>query len=150
MQIAISVRQPWAWLIIRPDLTDPEQRRQAAEQGLIKDIENRNWQTKQRGRVWIHASKTLDMVDYANTQIDLKNWWEWGDLPDYIQLPLSSNLDLGGIIGSVEIVDCVTESDSPWFFGDYGFKLANAKPHPFTPCRGQLNFFQPKRPEVVQ
>jgi len=37
---ALSVRQPWAWLIVN----------------AYKDIENRDWATKLRGRIWIHAS----------------------------------------------------------------------------------------------
>lgn len=38
---ALSIRQPWATLILRGG----------------KDIENRVWRTKQRGTVLIHASK---------------------------------------------------------------------------------------------
>lgn len=47
----------------------------------------------------------------------------------------------GGIIGSVEIVDCVTESDSPWFVGSFGFVLRDPKPMPFVPWKGRLGFF---------
>lgn len=45
----------------------------------------------------------------------------------------------GCIVGTVEIVDCVTASDSPWFMGDFGFVLRN--PISFEtpiPCRGAL------------
>ena len=38
--LALSIRQPWAWLILRAG----------------KDVENRDWSTKVRGRVLIHAS----------------------------------------------------------------------------------------------
>lgn len=41
---AISIRQPYAYLIVNGK----------------KDIENRNWKTKQRGRVLIHASQKID------------------------------------------------------------------------------------------
>jgi len=51
----------------------------------------------------------------------------------------------GGIVGEVDIVDCVTESESPWFFGDYGFVLANPKPMPLQPCKGALKFFDPTK-----
>lgn len=48
----------------------------------------------------------------------------------------------GCIVGTVDIVDCVSKSDSPWFFGRYGFVLANPvafeKP---IPCKGALGFF---------
>jgi hypothetical protein len=54
----------------------------------------------------------------------------------------------GCIVGKVDIVDCVTAnsgvaaSRSPWFFGRYGFVLAN--PIAFAapiPCKGALGFF---------
>jgi hypothetical protein len=45
-------------------------------------------------------------------------------------------------VGSVEIVDCVTVSDSPWFDGRYGFVLRNPEPLPFRPMRGALGFFR--------
>ena len=51
------------------------------------------------------------------------------------------DLERGGIVGSVEIVDCVTESASPWFVGRYGFVLRDPKPLPFTQWKGQLGFF---------
>ena len=48
----------------------------------------------------------------------------------------------GGIVGAVDIVDCVTESDSDWFSGPYGYVLRDPKPLPFRPVRGQLGFFR--------
>lgn len=112
---ALSIRQPWAWLIVHGD----------------KDIENRTWRTKFRGPVLIHAGKKIDRVAY-----DI--------LTDSgIDLPPIENLETGGIIGQTEIVDCVNESDSPWFSGPpkYGFVLANSRPVRFRPCKGQLGFF---------
>ena len=38
---ALSIRQPWAWLIVRPDLTDPAERAAAFAAGEIKDVESR-------------------------------------------------------------------------------------------------------------
>lgn len=29
----------------------------------------------------------------------------------------------------------------PWFFGPYGFVLADVRELPFMPCKGQLGFF---------
>lgn len=40
-----------------------------------------------------------------------------------------------------EIVDCVRAHRSPWFCGEVGFVIANARPVPFTPARGMLNFY---------
>jgi len=52
----ISIRQPWAWLIVRPDIIGEDTRARAYAAGLIKDIENRDWLTRYRGPVAIHAS----------------------------------------------------------------------------------------------
>ena len=56
-------------------------------------------------------------------------------------LPSFEAIERGGIVGSVELVDCVTASDSRWFFGKYGFLLRDPQGLPFNPCRGQLGFF---------
>ncbi len=112
---ALSVMQPWAWLIVNG----------------YKDIENRSWRTDYRGPVLIHAGKKMD-EDYEDAQ-------EWG-WPD-IDRPC--DFDLGGIVGQAEIVGCVTSSQSRWFNGPYGFVLRNAKPLPFQRCRGMLGFFVP-------
>jgi hypothetical protein len=118
MTKAISIRQPWAWLIINAG----------------KDIENRDWCTGLRGRVLVHAAKGMIHDEYDDAactaaRAGVKN------IPPFI------DLELGGFIGSVEIVDCVKASDSRWFFGKYGFVLRNPQPMPFMPWRGALGFF---------
>lgn len=50
-------------------------------------------------------------------------------------------LEMGGIIGIADIVDCISESDDPWFMGPYGIVLANARPVDFIPVKGALGFF---------
>lgn len=57
-------------------------------------------------------------------------------------IPAWRKIERGGFIGTAEIVDCVSRSDSPWFFGPYGFVLRNAEPIPFHPCRGALGFWR--------
>lgn len=111
---ALSIRQPWAWLILHAG----------------KDIENRDWPTKRRGRFLIHAAKGMTAQEYDNA-LDVVGW-----------LPEPEELLRGGIVGSAEIVDCVTVSNSPWFFGRYGFVLRNPTPLPFRPLKGQLGFFE--------
>ena len=86
-----------------------------------KNVENRDWPTKGRGWFIIHAGVSKSECDG----------------PEEIALPR------GGIVGMARIVDCVTAMDSPWFFGRYGFVLADAFPVPLIPCRGQLGFFLP-------
>lgn len=60
-----------------------------------------------------------------------------------IDLPGFKELERGGIVGQALLVDCVTEDLSPWFFGEYGFVITDARPLPFQPCNGRLNFFTP-------
>lgn len=71
---------------------------------------------------------------------------EFDDAADFmgalgISVPRPQTLQRGGIIGVAEIVDCVETSDSPWFFGRYGFVLRNARPVEFFPVKGALQFF---------
>lgn len=129
--LALSIRQPWASLILKAG----------------KDIENRDWPTKVRGRILVHAAKGMtraeheDAIHFAVAAIRARPME--GAKPTTLRERGFSHEDLarGGIIGSVEIVDCVQASDSPWFVGRYGFVLRDPQPLPFTPWRGQLGFF---------
>lgn len=129
--LALSIRQPWASLILKAG----------------KDIENRDWPTKVRGRILVHAAKGMtrdeheDAIHFAVAAIRARP--QEGAKPTTLRERGFAHEDLarGGIIGSVEIVDCVQASDSPWFVGRYGFVLRDPQPLPFTPWRGQLGFF---------
>lgn len=120
---ALSIRQPWAWLILNAG----------------KDIENRNWPTRYRGRVLVHAGKGCTRAEYEDAcdTVDHINRLQ----NSHIKLPPLTKLQRGGIVGSVEIVDCLTASESPWFFGEHGFVLRKPQLLPFTPWRGELGFF---------
>jgi hypothetical protein len=53
---------------------------------------------------------------------------------------LKSEQQLGGVIGMVDIVDCVRAPSSRWHApGCFGFVLANSRPLPFVPWRGALS-----------
>ena len=119
---ALSIRQPWAWAIVH--------------QG--KDIENRTWQTKFRGRFLIHAAKGCTPDEYLTTIHELIGR---GMIPMDSE-PAYGAIERGGIVGEAELVDCVNASRSRWFAGPYGFLLRNVKPLPFTPCKGALGFFK--------
>lgn len=134
---ALSIRQPWAWLITRPDITDPMARKLAASSGMIKDIENRDWSTKFRGRFLIHASAGMTRAEYDQTKLFVQTC-----VHACLELPRFNELQRGGIVGEAELVDVVDDSCSWWFFGAYGFVLRDAKPLPFRPCRGMLKFFE--------
>ena len=116
---ALSIRQPWAYLIVNG----------------FKDIENRDWHTGYRGSVIVHASKYSDD----------NSIWGAKDLMDRLGIPWPKRetMALGAIVGIVDIVDCVESSDSPWFAGRYGFVLANPRiVTPAIPYRGRLGLYE--------
>jgi len=111
----LSIQQPWAWLIVSG----------------IKDIENRKWPTSFRGPFFVHAGKKLDQSGY-----------EWIINEMGLSLPKPGEYPLGGIVGKATVIDCVRSHPGKWFFGPYGFILADASPLPLIPLRGQLGFFR--------
>jgi len=97
---ALSIKQPWASLIAHG----------------LKDIENRTWATKYRGKIYIHASGT---PSFNNLTLNLSH-----DQIDQIVLNGSFPLDArdekypkSAIIGTVDIVDCVINHPSIWAEG---------------------------------
>lgn len=125
---AISIRQPWAWLILSAG----------------KDIENRSWPTRFRGRVLIHASKGMSVEEY-DAALDFVR----ARMGAGAAIPPWETLDRGGIVGEIRVVDCVTRSPSPWFVGPFGFVLRDPKPLPFAACRGALGFFDVAQPSSL-
>lgn len=119
--VALSINQPWASLIAFG----------------LKDIENRDWPTNFRGEFLIHAGLKRD----NDTQDDVDAGIH--PLTGYPLENIPASFDRGGIVGVAEIVDCVSQSDSPWFVGQYGFVIRNARPITLIPCVGALGFFRP-------
>ncbi|MCK1595878.1 ASCH domain-containing protein [Bradyrhizobium sp. 164] len=117
----ISIRQPWASLIVVGG--------QNVQTGAIelKDVENRSWGTTYRGPVLIHASLRPDAIR-----------------PDEIErrfgVRLACEQQLGGVIGMVDIVECVRPHPSPWYAPEhFAFILANPRPLPFIRWKGALS-----------
>lgn len=122
--LALSVRQPWAWAIMFAG----------------KDIENRSWQAvnhglRQRGRIAIHASKGMGRDEYDDAR-----GFMLATLG--IKCPPPCGLHRGVIIGSVDVVDVVSKSDSPWFFGPRGLVLRDPRPCEPVPAVGALGYFK--------
>ena len=110
----------------------------------LKPIENRNWRTAFRGRFWIHAAKGMSQQEYDDAREFAEEiFWRTGV---QAMLPKPAELLRGGIIGKALMTDCVSSHPSPWFAGEYGFVIANAKPVEFRPCKGALGFFRPVYP----
>lgn len=124
---ALSVRAPWWWFILHGG----------------KDIENRDWPTSFRGTVYVHSSKWWSLQQVREDSMEAVNISDESGGGDSSEIKWTQMKAMGGcIVGTVDIVDCVSKSDSPWFFGRYGFVLANPvafeKP---IPCKGALGFF---------
>lgn len=87
----LSVKQPWAWLICMG----------------IKNVENRTWARKFRGRILIHAS--------ATPVKDFENYLSLGEMAALNlfctehKITMPEKLPTSAIIGSVEVKDIVTD-----------------------------------------
>lgn len=124
---AITIQQPWASAIIWGG----------------KDIENRTWRTKHRGPLLIHAGSGRFRKFDAHA-------WMRERFPD---LDLRG-LDClrGALLGTVDVVDCVRDSSSPWAFRDcWHWVLANPQPlvSPFA-CSGRLGLWFPDQAILAQ
>lgn len=127
-ELALSVRQPWAWAIIHAG----------------KDVENRDWRKpnpglKFRGRVALHASSGMTQDEYDAI------------MPRSAPpIPPPHLLVRGAIIGHVEVVDVIRDPgrhtiNSEWFFGPVGLMLRDPVAIEPIPCAGALGFFAWRR-----
>lgn len=139
----ISIKQPWASLIVEG----------------IKDIENRTWPTKFRGRVLVHSSAT-NLLNRCKFYDDILSTMQIRDvcIKGKETAIFGCHLDTSAIIGSVEIVDCVINHESIWaehstskfqkISGNYktipvyNWVLANPIKFPEPiPAKGKLSFW---------
>jgi hypothetical protein len=126
--VAISVKQPWAALLVAG----------------VKTIEIRSWATRRRGKVLIHAGKVDD---------DRPEGWDRITTPELRELATLR----GGIVGVGELIACKGYATSRAFAADSelhlndpgwfkprlcGFVFRNLKTVPFHPCPGQTLFFK--------
>jgi hypothetical protein len=121
--LGLSVRQPMAWAIVHA--------------APPKDIENRSHDgtfRRHRGPIAIHASLLTPPDEFELYEESIRR---------ITGKPVPREaMAYGCIIGIADLVDIVTNSDSPWFFGPFGLVLANPRPLT-TPIkvRGQLGLW---------
>lgn len=128
-RLALSVRQPWAWAIIHGG----------------KTIENRSLGSIRAGRmttgeVCIHAATGMKEDEYR--------YAHWRLARHGVPCPRPDDLIRGGITGTVEVTSIITESDSEWFGGEAGLKLANPQAIEPIPATGALGYFEWSRADA--
>ncbi len=129
---ALSIRQPWASLIVAG----------------LKTIEIRTWSTNIAEKIAIHASSTAD--DYQPA---------WDGLPEEHK---TLGQLRGGVIGVAELVECrvyktalhfteeasLHRNDPAWFQSPrFGFVFTAPRIVPFRKVRGNSRFFFVDDPE---
>jgi hypothetical protein len=110
----LSVRQPWAHLIVSG----------------IKAIENRSWTTAYRGPLLIHAGQ-----NWADVPVEV--------IEEQFGISIPRQLSVGGIIGVADVVGVITKSDDAFFTGPFGWQLENARHLSFVRCPGRQRLFDP-------
>ena len=127
--VAISVKQPWAALIVAG----------------LKSIEIRTWPTRRRGPVLIHAGKVAD---------ERPEVWERIATPDLRDAAALR----GGIVGVANLIACKGYTSAKSFAADtdlhlndpgwfapprlYGFVFLDIRALDFYPLVGQTLFFR--------
>jgi ASCH domain len=125
--VALSIKQPWATLIVHG----------------LKTVEVRRWSTPRRGRILIHAALVPDERPEG-----------WAHVPPEL---LSLAKQGGGIIGEADLTGCVAyrhidkftddqlrHLNAPaWYLGPvmFGFVFANPTVLPFRKYSGWMRFF---------
>ncbi len=127
-EYALSLKQPWAALLVAG----------------LKTIEVRRWPTARRGRILIHAARVPDARSEA-----------WECVPPHLQEAAHVT---GGILGVGELIDCRPYRTVEAFAADgerhwnqaawfeppvlYGFVFANLSALPFRAYPGWMRFFE--------
>ncbi|MFV0536795.1 MAG: ASCH domain-containing protein [Dysgonomonas sp.] len=125
---AITIKQPYPYLICTG----------------IKDIENRTWKTKYRGRVYIHASANYDNRHRNMAQLFTRHQWKALEGTGMHIMIATNSFDRSSIIGYVDIIDCIQNSTSIWALPDhYNWILSNPVlfDKPIENVKGSLSFW---------
>jgi hypothetical protein len=124
---ALSLKQPWATLLVHG----------------LKTVEVRRWPTARRGRILIHAARIPDERPEA-----------WAHVPPELE---PEARQLGGILGAAELLACTAYRDLETFARDrdqhlndpgwfrppvlYGFRFGSPAALTLVPFPGWMRFF---------
>lgn len=119
---ALTIRQPWAWLICHSG----------------KRIENRGWAPAYRGPLLIHAGKACTAAEIDDARAFLRS--RRLPVPSLVEL---AGMPYGAVVAEAELVDVVRESDDPWFVGPVGWVIEGVRmlERP-VPARGAQGLFE--------
>lgn len=131
--LALSVRQPWAWAIMCAGKNFENRVKRAITMGRMK-----------RGTICLHASKGMTRDEYEDGKAFIERARSQLSCGTAItNVPRPDELVRGGIIGTVEVVAIVGEAASPWFVGPWALVLERPRllPAPI-PVAGDLGYFE--------
>lgn len=127
-RVAVSIKQPWATLVVHG----------------LKTIELRRWRPRRTGLIYIHTGAIPDPSDEA-----------WSKLPDHLKEFAKQRR---GLIGRVHLTGAKRYESLADFHGDsgrhlapdswftedgmFGWALEQSEVISFEPCRGNLRFFR--------
>jgi hypothetical protein len=127
---ALSLREPWLWAILFAG----------------KNVENRSWSTRYRGRIRLHAAQTWDPEG--------ERWLRACGFAAPTESALRRAGRLGAYVGEVTVVDCLPYDDGTdpeeepnlWACGPWIWCLKDplAYPEPI-PGRGYPGLYWPER-----
>ncbi len=120
--LALSVRQPWAWAILHGGKVIENRSLGAIRSGGMRP-----------GRIALHAAKGMKEAEYRYSA--------WRLQRHGVQCPPPAELVRGAIIGTVEVVEIITQSDSEWFGGEAGLALEDPRAVDPIPASGALGYF---------
>lgn len=122
-RLALSVRQPWAWAIIHGGKVIENRSLGAIRAGRMRP-----------GRICIHAASGMKEDEFR--------YGHWRLLQHGVACPRPEALPRSAIIGTVEVTEIVTASDSEWFGGEAGLVLKNPVAIDPIPAAGALGYFE--------
>jgi hypothetical protein len=113
---AISIPQPWAWLVVRG----------------YKEMEKRSWKPEHRGPLLIHAgSRMVSREEYARFVVYCRS-------TGIARFPSIDEFDCGGIVGKIDVIDCL-EAGISHESGRREYAVVSANPcvSTFEPMKGR-------------
>lgn len=130
----LSIRPPYASWLANPQAF-------IAAGVPPKTIENRDWRRAPgyRGPLLLHSSSQFE-------RDAIPSWLRKFPRLDKAVSLAPSDYPRSMIVGIADLVDVIDHSTDPWFVGELGFVLANARPLEPVSCKGALGLFDVEWP----